>query len=468
MWRPVVIATLALALAGHAVAAGEIRLPEAERIVLDNGTVLVLVEKHDVPLIGIEAIVRGGSVADPADRFGLTELLAALLSRGAGDRDAAAFALAVDALGARLDVSAEREYVSLSAAFLARDADTMVGLVADALRRPRLDAAEIAKLRERSINFIKAARSSDPSNLLPLYANAFVFGEHPYGNPPGGSETTLGRITAADLRQHYANHFGGDRLTLVVAGDFETDDMRARLTEAFGDWGPAATELPPVDAPSPAAGGRVLLIDKPGATQTYFAIGNVGVSRHFAERAALDIANTEFGGRFSSMLVTALRVDSGLTYSVSSRLTRYSQPGAFMIRSFTETGTTAAAIDLALATLARLQDEGLAAGTIDAVRNYISGQYPLGFETAAQLARQFALLEAYGLDTDYVETYGAQLAAATPESVTAVIDAVYPRADDLVFVLIGDADAMRDVAATYGTVTEMRIDAPAFRPPAAE
>ena len=93
----------------------------------------------------------------------------------------------------------------------------------------------------------------------------------------------------------------------------------------------------------PETGRRVLLIDKPGATQTYFWIGNVGVARNFEQRAELDIANTLFGGRFTSLLVDEMRTKAGLTYNVRSSLSRPAQPGSFAIVSFTKTDTTVVA-----------------------------------------------------------------------------------------------------------------------------
>ena len=88
------VSGLAVFIATGAVAAG-IELPDHERVVLENGTVLLLSEKHDVPLIGLRAVIRGGASADPADRGGLASLFAGLLEYGAGKRDAATFAEAV-------------------------------------------------------------------------------------------------------------------------------------------------------------------------------------------------------------------------------------------------------------------------------------------------------------------------------------------------------------------------------------
>jgi len=442
----------------------DVTLPDYERVVLDNGTVLLLSEKHDVPLIGLNAVVRGGSVADPAGRAGLAELLTTVMQKGAGERDAATFAEAVAGVGGNISASAGVESISISADFLSRDVALMVELVADMLMHPTLAEEEFAKEQERSIGLIKAAKGSDPSNLLPSYGNAFIFGDHPYGRPLFGSETSLADMSHDDIVGYYENNFGGDRLIIAVAGDFDLETMKARLTSVFGGWAPAAAELPAPPAPVRTQGRRVLLVDKPGATQTYFWIGNVGVAIDYPGRAELNLANTVFGGRFTSMLVTELRVNSGLTYSVRSSLERRSQPGSVTIRSFTETGKTTEAIDLALEVLERLRVSGLDTDMITSARNYIMGQFPPSLETASSLAGMFTFLERYGLDRGYIDDYGAALEAATPVSVHNVISEVYPESDDLVFVLIGDAAAIRDDIAMYGPVTEMSVTEPHFRP----
>ena len=441
-----------------------VTLPDAERIVLDNGTVLIINEKHDVPLIGLQAIVRGGASSDPEGKHGLASLLANLMERGSGERNAVEFAEAVAGVGGELNASTSLEAISISASFMADDAALMVELVSDMLQRPTLDRNEFNKLRERSINLIKAAKGSDPGQLMSAYANAFLFGAHPYGNPVGGSEASLSNIKHSDLLAHYAEMLGGDRLIISVSGDFDANTMRESLMAAFGEWRPASEPLPSIDAPTKAAGGSVYLIDKPGATQTYFYIGNVGVARGFGQRAELDLANTVFGGRFTSMLVTELRTKSGLSYSARSILTRYAQPGAVFISSFTETGTTVAALDVALATLAKLRSDGLDAAMIESARNYVMGQFPPRLETARQLAGTFATLEANGLDASYINDYGASLAAATPESVAAVINNVYPSSEELVFIVIGDAELIREQLGAYGSITEVALSAPSFHP----
>jgi zinc protease len=458
------VAACTLLLTGVNALSQGMTLPEPQIVELDNGAVFIVHEKRDVPLVGISAVLLGGAVTDPEDKAGLASLFASMLEKGAGERDAEAFAETLDAEGANLSASAGLESITISGDFLARDAGLAIELLVDMLRDPALDPDEFAKLRSRRIDLIRAAKDSDPRALLPVYGAAWLFDGHPYGTPVSGDESSLMNLELADLEAYYDDFIGADRLVVSIVGDIDADTMIYRLTRGFADWRTASRPVPVVDAPTREEGRRVLLIDKPGATQSYFWIGNVGVARDFEHRAELDIANTLFGGRFTSLLVDEMRTKAGLTYGASSSLVRPSQPGSVAIVSYTKTETTVAAIDLAISLLERMHTIGFSNELIDSGKNYILGQFPPRLETSTQLADEFAILQATGLDPSYINDYGAAIVEASDEAVRSVIDEVFPRSDNLAFVVIGDAGLIREDVAAYGPVTEMPITEPRFVP----
>lgn len=462
MARLIALATF-VALSGSALAQS-LSLPSVERVELDNGVVLILNEKDDVPMIAVDAMLRGGSVTDPDGKAGLTQVYTTLVSRGAGERDGNELAAAIDGAGAVFDTSVDLESVHYTMNFLSRDTDLMIELLADVLRRPTLDRSEFESVRSYLVNTIAAAKDSDARQLMPVYGAAFLFGDHPYGRSPTGDETSLAAITHRDVVNYRRDHVGADRLTLIVSGNFEAADMRAKLETAFGDWGPARSALPDIEAPAARDGGQVLLIDKPGAAQTYFWIGNVGVPRSYDRPAELALANILFGGRFTSMLNYKLRTESGLTYGARSLLVRPIQRGSVAMFSYTKTESTFEAIDMALGILGQLHDAGVDATMIDSARNYFLGQFPPDIETAPQLAAMFADIELYELGDDYIDRYIAAIGDVNEESIAEVIDDVYPQRDELVFVILGDADAIRDGVTKYGSVTELSITEPRFSP----
>src|SRR5262245_32166568 len=260
-----------------------VKVPATQRFVLPNGLTIVLLPKKDVPLIAFSGFVRGGALADPAGKPGVGSMVAGLLDRGAGKRSAFEFADAVEGVGGSFNADAGPEAISVNGQFLARDRALMIELLADALMRPHFDADEFTKYRNRDIEFIKAAKDSDPSELLSTYGRALLFGAHPYGRPESGSERSLAAITQSDVVSYHAANFAADRTTLVFAGDLDPKWMKKALTTAFGGWAKARAATSPALAEAPRVSGRrVLLVDSPGAVQTYFWLGNVGVDRHYS------------------------------------------------------------------------------------------------------------------------------------------------------------------------------------------
>jgi predicted Zn-dependent peptidase len=446
------------------IAAGDgVKVPPFERVQLPNGAVVLLMERHDVPLIAFSAVLRGGAVSDPADASGLSSLLAGLLQKGAGSRDAVQFAETVASVGGQIDTSASTESISVSGSFLARDQKLMVELLADVLQRPKLEVEQFETLRNRHIEFIRGAKDSERSELTPIYGAAVLFGTHPYGHPVDGSEASLAAIKHAQLQRYYQDHVGADRLILAVAGDFKTAQLKQRIARAFSGWRKAGAALQAVAKAQPVESRRVLLIDAPESVQSYFWAGNVAVAKNDPRRAALDVTNTLFGGRFTSMLNTELRIRTGLSYGASSHFDRLLQPGNWSLSSFTQTDTTIQALDLALATLDKLHDAGLDATMLESGKSYVQGQYPLALETSAQWASQLATLEFYGLDRRYIDDYSAALAGVSAEDARRAIGEAFPPSSKLAIVVIGNASAIREGLRKYGPLTEMKLADPAFR-----
>ncbi len=447
-------------------AGGGVHVPTHERFVLDNGITLVIVPRRDVPLVAFNAVMSGGSLADHPRKPGVASLLAGLLEKGAGKRDAFAFADAVEGAGGSFNAMANTESISVRGQFLARDQQLMLELLADALLRPRLEREELEILRARQIEMIKAAKDADPSELIGLYGRSFLFRGHPYGRPVIGSESSLAAITQRDILDYYAASFGADRLTLVFAGDVDSAWLRRMVSRLFGRWKKAQAPGPQLTAAARVQGRKVLLIDSPGAVQTHFWIGNVGVDRRYPHRAALDLVNTLYGGRFTSIINTELRIKSGLSYGARSSFSRGSVPGEFAIHSFAQTDSTSRALDLTLETLARLKREGVSAEMLESARAYVLGQYPLNFETAADWAAALGEVELYRLGPEYIDQYGPALREVTVRDARQVIDDAFPSPEELAIVLVGDAARIRAQVADYGEVTDMTLTQPAFGPAA--
>jgi zinc protease len=443
-----------------------LHIPPHEKIVLKNGLTVLLMEKRGVPLINIFALVKTGAAADPAGQEGLASVTAGLLRKGTKTRTAQQFASDFDFIGGSFSAEAGADFTNISAEFLTKDSAKGLELFSDALLHPTFPQAETDKILAQGLDGVKSAKD-EPQAVLRLYYDGYLYGTHPYGRPADGDELSLKRIQRDAIVKFYETNYAPGNTILGIAGEFDAAEMRKRLEETLGAWPARTVTSGAVASVPPAKGKKLLLIDKPDATQTYFAIGNIGTAANDPDRVAIRVVNTIFGGRFTSELNEALRVESGYTYGANSVFEARKAPGPFGIFSFTKNETTTPAIDLALQVLEKLHKNGVTEEQLKSAKSYIKGQFPPTIETSSQLARRIVVNEYYGLGDDEVNQLEARVDAVTPAIAKQVIEKHFP-VDNLVFVLIGQASAIRPAVKKYADKMDERpISDPGFWPPPA-
>ena len=326
---------------------------------------------------------------------------------------------------------------------------------------PSFPAEEADKMIEQDIDGIKEAKAV-PEQVIGLYFDAFLWQSHPYGRPAGGTETSLSKIARQDIAAFYTAHYFPNELLLAVAGDFSSSEMEAKLRDKFAAWKPGTVAHPELKDPSPVHGRRALIVDKPDATQTFFRFGDIGLARTNQDWVAVQVVNTLFGGRFTSMINSELRIKSGLTYGASSFFTPRQLPGAFVISSFTPNESTGRALHLALQVLQTLHDTGLTPEQLQSAKTYIKGQFGPTLQTNDQLAQTLCELEFYGLGSQYINTFFDRIDAVTLDDARRVIATRFPL-KDLAFVFLGRADVIEPVARKLAAdIQKKPITAPGF------
>jgi zinc protease len=447
--------------------AQSIHIPPHEKVVFKNGMTVLLLEKHGVPIVNFAALVKTGAAADPAGEEGLASITAQLLRKGTQKRTAQQFAADSDFTGGSVEADASADFSSVSGEFLNKDLARGLDLFSDALLHPIFPQSEVDKLLAQSLDGVRAAKD-EARSVLGTYYNAYLFNGNGYGRTSDGDEISLTRIHRDAIVKFYETYYGPGNIILAVAGDFQTADMKKKLEEVFGGW--PSKPVTPVKIPvlPPVKGKKLLLVDKPDATQTYFAIGNVATAAGDPDRVAIRLVNTVFGGRFTSLLNEALRVESGLTYGAISAFDPRKAPGPFGMYSYTKNESTAQAIDMALQVLQKLHKQGITADELASAKSYIKGQFPPSIETSKQLAQIIAINEFYGLDDREINDLEARLDAVTPAIAQQVIQKHFP-ADNLVFTLIGKRADIAAGVQKYAEKQDARvIGEPGFWPPPAQ
>jgi zinc protease len=440
---------------------GRLTLPPFKKVKLKNGMTVLLMEQHEVPVVSFNLLVKAGSVADPAGKEGVASLTAELLRKGTRTRTADQISGELDFIGGLFNASATFDYTVATAEFVKKDLAKGLELLTDVMLNPQFPQDEVTKLVKQRVDGVKASKDQAQA-VIGNYFSAYLYGGHSYGRASGGDEKSLASINRDDVLKFYQTYFSPSNTILAVAGDFSSVEMERMLTERFGGW--TAKPAPPITVAdvAPSSGRRLLLVDKPDSTQTFFVIGSVGINRTNPDRFYVRVINTLFGGRFTSMLNTELRIKTGLSYGARSSFSERKAAGPFMISTFTRNEATEKAIDLTLEIVKRLHEKGITEEELKSAKTYIKGQFPPTIETTDQLAAAIAQLELYGLDESEISGLYAKIDAMTMADAQRVIKQYFPL-DNLVLVLIGKAEEINKVAQKYAPKIDSKsISQPGF------
>jgi predicted Zn-dependent peptidase len=432
------------------------KLPAYEKFKLKNGLTVYLMEQHEVPVMNVSVILPAGAIYD-GEKAGLASLTATGLKYGTKNYPKAKLDEELDFIGATINTFASKESAGLSSKFAAKDKDKVLNIIKELLTVPLFDAEEFAKEKKRVLVNLEQAKES-PRAVIASYFDKFLYGDHVYGNVVQGKISTVSTITADDLKKFYKENYIPNGAAISIAGDFNAKEMKAVVTNLFSIWpqGKQTQANLASKAVTLPTGNRVLLVNKDDAKETTFYIGAPGISRNNPDFVSIDVVNTLFGGRFTSMLNDELRVNTGLTYGANSRFTPLKNAGSFAISTFTAGKTTEAAMDKALEVLNKLHEKGIDETSLASAKNYVKGQFPPRYETSGQLAGLLTQMFWYGFDESFINNFQKNVDGLTVDKAKQIIAKYFPK-DKLQFVMVGKSADIKKIAEKYGPVTEVQI-----------
>ena len=296
-------------------------LPEVERTQLSNGVELVYLKGPAIPMSEVILDFDAGTVAEPLDQLGVQRLMLALLEKGSLHRDAAAIALESERLGARTDVMLEADRTSLRLAAPSANLGSALTLLADMIRTPAFDPAQLDVERGRRLAAIADSEAGIGGEGAKIFSRLVEAGT-PYAlREGGGSADAVSNLTRADLLAFHGAWYRPEKARFYVVSDRPIDEVKALLEARFGDWRGegAAGVKDAVETVRPAA-AQIVLVDSPGAVQSIIMVGqSTGLTGH-DDLVAIELANKVLGGSFASRLNTELRERRGWSYGVDGRL----------------------------------------------------------------------------------------------------------------------------------------------------
>lgn len=412
-------------------------LPQFETATLENGLTVMVAPVDSLPLVSFTLVTKGGSTLDPKPKAGLTSMTYGMLEEGAGALDALAFSDRIADLGAGFSAGADRDRGAVSIDGLSRNADEMLSLLADAVRRPKMGAPDFERRKEQTLASLIRQRGSPQGLAFEMFPR-LVYGEdHPFGHPPSGAVETVKTLTLEDVKAHHQKVLGPNTSALIASGDITLDEAVALAKKHFGDWDnqvPDVTDVPSVEA---APRKKVVVINKPGP-QTIAIVGRPLFGRGHPDEVATKLINEVYGGSFSSRLNMNLREEKGYTYGASSQVAFRRGVGVWLAYSAIRTDVTAPGVGEFFAELEQLKSDPPNEKEVERARSGIIRSLPGQFETTSAIAGAASSLFVYGLPLDYYDTLAKQYEGVPREAILAAGNA-YLTPDNLRILLVGDA-----------------------------
>jgi len=410
---------------------------EVQEITSPGGIDAWLVEEHTIPFVALELRFKGGATLDPEAKRGAVHLMTALIEEGAGEMDAQEFAAAREALAASYSFDAWNDGISVSARFLSENRDEAVALLREALINPRFDEDAVERVRGQVLSGLRSD-ATDPDKIASLAMARAAWGAHPYGSDAEGTLTSVAALTREDIVAAHRAALALDRVYVSAVGDITAEELGVLIDDLLGDL-PAEGAPMVGEAEFQLEGGlTVLPFDTP---QSIALFAHEGIPFDDPDFIPAYVLNEVFGGGAESRLNDEVREKRGLTYGIGTVLSTR-QYGDMVIGKFATSGARMAeAVQVVRDEWARIAEEGLTEDELERAKLYLTGAYPLRFDSNVAIAEIMAGMQFQGQDAGYIARRNDLVNAVTLEDVNRVAKRIY-RPEDLHFFVIGQPEGL--------------------------
>ena len=434
-----------------------IKMPKVERVELGNGLKLFLVEDHEYPTIDMRAMVRVGSVFEPAGKTGLASIAGQVLRTGGttakkGDE----IDKELETLAASVETGIGQSSGTLSVSVLREDIDRALGILADLLMNPPFpeDKIVLAKIQARTMI---ARRNDDIGGIAFREFSKIIYGR----SSPYASQTeyaTIDAITRDDIVNFYKTYFYPNNTLLTVWGDFKSTEMVNKLKSTLGRWqkGKASTE------PWPAVAYEdkytVNFVDKPDVNQSNILLGHVGGTMDNPDFPALNVMNSILS--FDRMF-KKIRTAEGLAYSVWGNYgAGYRAPGVFSCGAQTKSQSTIYAIELMLKELKRITESEVTDEELGKAKDEYLNSYVFNFDSRDKIVNGLMTYAYFGYPLDFTEKLKAGVEKVNKADILRVAKK-YLHPDKVQILVVGKKEDFDKPLSTLGPVNVIDIKIPA-------
>ena len=386
--------------------------PLPDEIQNPNGLNILVLEKHEMPVVSFGLVIPSGTITDPPNKPGLAAFTAQMISEGTREKSSQEIAEAFEFIGARLSAEARREMTLISTETLTKHWKKALKLMAEVVRFPSFPQIELDRVRREHLTDLRRAKD-DSGFIAEQVMPGLIFGkDSKYGHSSVGTEDSVSSFTKADIESYFNNYYRPQNATLVVAGDVSLNEAQLEISSVFGDWTNATLVNSGYEDLSndSEALTTIYLVDKPGAAQSVIRAGHTTISRANQDYFKLVLLNFIFGGQFSARLNQNLRQDKGYSYGFHSSISWFKEASAFVAGGSVQTAVTKESVQEILKEFSDIH--GMRPVSSEELTSAQSGMLqglPAGFERPGQILGSMVQMVLHDLPRDYFRTVGDKL-----------------------------------------------------------
>jgi len=437
-----------------------LQIPQPNRMELPNGIVLFLIEDHELPMVNVSVLIRGGTRSEPVSKAGVADLCGTVMrTGGTASRPGDKLDEELDRLGGAVEMGMSDDLGSAGVSVLKEDTDKGLAILSDLLQNPLFpeDKIELAKI---GIRDSIARRNDNPGGIVFREFERILFGTNSaYGHQP--EYATLDAIKREDLIVYYKQFYQPENLIVGVWGDFKASEMREKIEGTLGAWkkgGQPKPEVPAVESSANRSG--VYYISKEDINQTWVVVGHLGGQRNDPDYYALNIMNRILGGSMSSRMFSNIRSDMGLAYNIrSSWSAGWDHPGAFMASGSTKVETTVKMLAAMKHEIKRMTEEEVTDEELSRAKDGVLKGFAFEFDSTGKVVQRMMNYEFYGYPRDYLQRFRENIEKV---SRTDILNAAkkHLHSDQSIQLLLGREKDFDEPLSTLGKVTTVDITIP--------
>ncbi|MHC4215991.1 MAG: M16 family metallopeptidase [Planctomycetota bacterium] len=438
---------------------GDIQIPQVQHVTLANGMQLFLLEDHELPLISLSARIRTGSVYEPPNKVGLAAITGTVMrTGGTAGRKGDEIDELLESIAASVETGIGLNSGSASVSVLKKDIDVGLNILADVLMNPAFseDKIMLAKIQHRS----SIARRNDNVGSIAgrefqklIYGSGSVYARQT-------EYVTIDNIRRNDLVAFHKKFFGPNNMMLGIWGDFDTEEMIAKIENAFEEWEKVNIRLPKVPRVEYDFPQTVNMVRKDDVNQSNIYLGHIGGLRNNPDYFSLILMNRILGSGFTSRLFRNVRSREGLAYSVfGSYSANYDFPGLFYVGCQTKSEATVQAIRAMTDEVRKMTESLVTDEELALAKDSYLNSFVFNFDTKGEIVGRLMTYSYYGYPLDFLQRTKESVEKVTKEDVLRV-SKKYLKPDEVQILAVGKPEDFDEPLSVLGRVSEIDITIP--------